>query len=112
MLLTVFLSVAVLPELSFWLTFSRLQLSAFFVVPLVVGLDAIGSIMRWSNFQAKLTEAIVYILFLAVLFTAAQQNFHPGARAPHLYPCRVAIELSTAARHNQASTRFREHLSR
>ena len=47
MLISLLLTIFVLPELGFWLTFSRLQLSAFFVVPLVVGLDAVGSIMRW-----------------------------------------------------------------
>lgn len=81
MLISLLLTIFVLPELGFWLTFSRLQLSAFFVVPLVVGLDAVGSTMRWSNFQAKLIEAIIYVLFLGVLFTAAQQNFHPGTSA-------------------------------
>lgn len=57
-----------------------LPTGALTAIPPLVFLDTVRHIKHWAINRHKLAELVIYILFLGLLFNAAQHSFDPGDR--------------------------------
>ena len=65
---------------SFTETFAEVTVSALYVVPILVLLDAVRTLTNWSTRRTKALEATIYVLFIILLFLSAQQASDPEER--------------------------------